>query len=117
MNLWPVSLQEKVNTDGFSYKFGKTTIETDMDVGITKKRRLYTKSVDELSITINVNSTEYATLYTFFDTTLNGGALTFWHDNPITGVSEEFRFKGEPQLSPLGGVYFRVDMIWQRIPV
>jgi hypothetical protein len=119
MNLWPVSLQSKLNTQDFGYTFGKTTIETEMDVGLKKKRRLYTKAVDEIKCSIDVDMTQYNTFYTFFDITLNGGANTFWFNNPITQVSEEYRFSdaAPPVVSPLGGLYFRITMSWIRIPV
>lgn len=118
MNLWPVSLQGKVNVDGFSYSFGETAIETEMDIGPKKKRRLYTKPIDEITCTIDVTSVEYSTFYTFYDVTLNGGVDTFWFDNPITHTSEEYRFKSPPpKVTPLGGDNFRINMTWIRMPV
>lgn len=113
---WPVSLQQLVNTDSFSLKVGETALRSDMDTGPQKIRRRFTKSVDIYSVSINVTSDEWETLYEFFDVDLNGGVNAFEFNDPITQEPREFRFLAAPEIRPLGGVVFQVSMQWERLP-
>lgn len=117
MNVWPSTIQNFLSRDSFKYDFGETSIETEMDYGLKKKRRRFTKRVDELSCSIWLKTpTEYNTFNSFYDTTLNGGVDTFQFTNPISGNLEEFRFKDTPKLTYIGGDTYKVDMNWIKIP-
>ena len=116
METWPATLQELINEEGFNYTFGETAIISQMDTGPTKKRRRFTKGIDDMSCTINLPKSLYATFYTFYDVSINGGVDTFYFDHPITGSTDVWRFKETPKISTLGGLEFRVSMVWERIP-
>lgn len=113
--LWPSALQDKVNEAGFQHEFGKTAIESAMDIGLNKKRQRYTKAIDKFSVTLTLDFDDYGTLYTFFKTTLAGGTRNFLYDHPFTGVETEFRMN-EPKMSPMGGKKMRVNMVWELVP-
>jgi hypothetical protein len=114
--VWPASLQEKLSEANFGLGIGDTTIRTDMDVGPAKVRRRFTKSIDSYTASIYLTSAQYATFYNFFDTTLNGGVLSFDFAHPITGVTTEFRFKGTPKIISLGGGQFQASFEWEVVP-
>lgn len=114
--IWPATLQDKLNEAGFSHTPGKVTERSEMDIGPAKLRRRFTKPVSRYSATIELERDLYNDLYNFYYTTLAGGVKTFDFDHPITGVPAEFRFLEEPTISPLGGTYFRVQMTWEQIP-
>lgn len=113
---FPSTLQDKVNVAGFSHSIGDTIIRSEVDVGLAKVRRRYTKGIDMFETSIDLDIDDYNTLYNFYNTTLNGGTLTFNYENPLTQTTSEFRFKGPPQITPLGGRYFRVNMSWEEMP-
>ena len=113
---WPISLQDKLNEDAFGLDIGETVLRSDMDVGPAKVRRRMTKSVDTLTCSIDVTTSEYSTFLYFFDTTLNGGVNQFTFDHPITGAPTDFRFGGPPQIRSIGGGNFRVTMRWEQLP-
>ena len=113
---WPVTLQDFLNEASFTYTIGETDITSDMDIGLSKKRRRFTKGVNTVSCTIDMERDTFTTLYNFYNDTLNGGVLTFNFDHPITSVASEWRFVAPPRLTPLGGVWFRVSMEWEEIP-
>lgn len=114
--IFPVELQDKLNEAGFSETIGGTAIETEMGVGLPKKRQRFTKGIDTFTCNINLEKDDYSILSNFFKTTLAGGVKTFLYDHPITGVESEFQFIGEPAISPMGGLWFRVNMNWRLIP-
>jgi hypothetical protein len=113
---WPVTLQQLVNEEGFAYTVGETAIRTESDVGPAKVRRRFTKSVDSVSVTINITQDLYPTFRDFHDITLNGGVLPFDFENPLTGTLEEFRFSGPYQIRSIGAGNFIVSMVWERLP-
>ena len=113
--MFPSTLQDKVNEAGFQLKTGKTTITSNMDIPPNKKRRRFTKGIDNFTTTFNIDYDDYTTLYEFFDTTLAGGTKTFLYNHPMTGVESEFRM-AEPTYRPLGGRSFRVSMEWELMP-
>jgi len=114
---WPTSLPSLVNSESFSMDIGDTLIKTDMDIGPSKVRRRSTRSVDNYTITMDLNQSQVLALKTFFSTTLNGGATTFYFTDPLTNIVEIFRFKKPPAFSPIGSAgYFKVSMSWEKMP-
>lgn len=110
---WPVSLQDKVNEDSFSYEVGETVLRSDMDVGPQKLRRISTRPIDKMTVSINVTVDQWQDFMTFYNTTTNGGTLRFEFNHPITQVLTEFRFASVPRTSSLGGGNFMVVMDWE----
>jgi hypothetical protein len=113
---FPATLQELLNTAGFTFGIGNTAIRSNMDIGPAKVRRRFTAGVDTINCSINLNYDEFTTFYNFFNNTLAGGTLTFNYNHPLTGIEEEFRFTGPPSITPLGGRYFSISMQWELIP-
>ena len=113
---WPASLQQKLNETNFSLTPVDTTITTEMDVSVAKKRRRYTKNLEDLNCSIDLENDDYSILDNFFHVTLNGGVNVFTFIHPITQVEERFRFKEPYQITVLGGEYFRVNMTWEKLP-
>lgn len=114
---WPVSLQDKVESDSFQLQLGETRIKSEVDIGPVKYRRRFTKPIDIFQVSILLkNSTEYNTFYNFFDVDLNGGITEFTFNHPITGVSSNYRFVDPPSLRSLGAGVFSVTMNWEQRP-
>lgn len=113
---WPSTLQQLLNESNFGIAKGETVLRTDMDIGPAKTRRRFTKSVDTFTGSIWVTPDEYLIFETFYDTTLNGGSLTFTFPHPITQVPTDFRFKAAPKYSPVGPQLFEVQMEWEKLP-
>jgi len=113
---WPISLQELLSEANFGMKFGDTAGRSDNDLGPQKVRRRYTKPVDTITGAIYLTIAEYSTFYAFYNTTLNGGVLPFTFDHPITSLPTDFRFKGTPEISSIGGANFTVQFEWEVLP-
>lgn len=115
---FPTSLQDKVNSSGFSVQFDEVSITSDTDVGVKKKRKRYTDPVDSYKCSIDMTYTEFNTLRDFFNTTLGGGVKTFTYEHPFDHTPAIFRFAKPPSLSPKGsgGREFTVTMEWELMP-
>ena len=111
---WPLSLQQILNQANFRNAYGKTVIKQDMESGPPKKRQYQTKGNDLFTTSIELYNTDYTTFDTFFKTSLAGGSLDFDFDHPITGVASTFNMD-EPNITPLGGLWYRVSMQWTEI--
>ena len=105
---WPISLQQVLNEDSFSFKGGDTVLRSDTDTGPNKVRRRFTNSIDTMSASINITSAEYTTFINFFDITLNGGVNVFQLNHPITGVLSDWRFIGSYTISSIRGGNFKL---------
>jgi len=113
--VWPLALPQFVNQSGFSLDVGDTTIKSSVDVGPAKRRRISTRSVDTLTVSMDIDYTQYQMLYDFFNTSLNGGINSFLFNHPITTIPTEFRFIEPLKFSAKGGTYFVVSMKWEQI--
>ncbi len=116
MENWPVSLQQKLDAEGFSHQFGTTTIRTDMDIGPAKVRSRFTDAVDVYSSSIIITFDEYTTIRTFYKTLLNNGTLPFTYLDPFTGEEQVFRFLSAPTFAALGGRAFKVALSLEKLP-
>lgn len=116
MDTWPIALQQKLNVSSFEVKLGSTTLRTDMDVGPAKVRSRFTDAVDTYQCSIYLDFDEYDDFLLFFKTTLNNGTNQFEFDDPFTQVATAFRFASPPTIRPLGGRFFEVGMIWEKLP-
>lgn len=106
--VWPSTLQQAVNRDSFSYKKGSTVLKSDVDIGPSKIRRRFTRSVDTMTCTIWLTVAEYTTFENFFNIEVAGGATAFNFNHPITGAQLLVRFVTEPDYRPVGGTTFAV---------
>lgn len=118
MENWPVSLQQKLNVDNFTMQYGDTTVTSEVDAGVPKKRSRYTDGMDVYTCSVNLDFADQATLKTFYKTTLANGTKTFAFDDPFTEEPAEFRFAAPPSITPLGngGRAFKVSMSWEKMP-
>ena len=114
-SIWPVTLQTNVNRDSFSKAKGKTTITSTNDVGPVKVRRRTTRPRDTYTVSIWATKDQVATFETFYDTTINGGAGTFYFLDPISKVNAVWRMTNEPNISPVGYDTYNITMAWEKL--
>jgi len=69
-----------------------------------------------MSGSIYLTAAQYSIFYSFYNTTLNGGVLTFEFNHPITQALTEWRFKGPARVQSIGGNNFTVDFTWEELP-
>lgn len=113
---WPITLQEKLSVVNFGIEYGDTTLRSEMDIGLAKVRNRYTKGVDLINGSIYADMDEVVIFESFYKDTLANGSLIFTFPDPITQVDTDFRFKGAPRITPLGGLEFSITFQWERLP-
>jgi len=116
MVTWPATLPQYLSTSGFQEKAEAQSIRSNMDAGPAKVRRRFTAKVIEIKGQIEIDSTQHATLETFYDTTLGGGTLTFDWIHPVSGATVSYRFKEPPTYSSAGPVLFTANLVMEILP-
>ena len=113
---WPATLSQVLDADNFSYEFGPTVIRTEQQNGAAKLRRRFTKGINPVVGTIVLTQSLFATLKTFYETTINGGVDQFSMTHPITGVTANFRFVSQPRLVHKGGINLTLSLNLEEMP-
>jgi len=112
---WPISLPLP-DVGGYQETMPDAVIRSPMDVGPDKVRRRTSAAVRKFKLTYSMTPTQLATLDTFFNTTVEGGALTFTMDNPRTAITETYRFMAPPDINAISGAYYRVNCSFEELP-
>jgi hypothetical protein len=102
--VWPVSLPQHLEIDGFENAFPETVERTPMESGPAKQRRRFTAAPEPVKGAVILSNAQHATLKTFFKTTCVGGAIAFDWVHPVTQGAATFRWKAPPRIMPLGQV-------------
>lgn len=116
--LFPGSLTEKFNTQGFSVDVGETKVRSNTDIGPFKVRARFTDGIDGYRVSFDFTKDELAIFKDWYKTTLSNGVKTFLFLDPLTDTTEEFRFIGTYSKAPLNnsGIRFRLSMSWELLP-
>lgn len=112
---WPTALPSEILTDGFNQQASPNTIRTKMEAGLDKLRRRYTTPIVNSSVSMIVTFAQYTTLETFYNTTLQGGVLSFNFTDPADSTEYEYRFIEPPSYSPHNVYNYVASMQWERI--
>ena len=115
---WPAQLQQYWDEDNFSFKYGSTTLKSDMGQGPAKVRRISTRPVNMLTVSILVTAAQFVDYFDpFYRITLNAGTTAFTFLHPIRQENRDFKIIGEPALVSIGGGNFRVTFDVEEQPV
>jgi len=100
MAVWPVSLPQKPLAESYSEGQETQIARTSMEMGPAKQRRRFTARVDTFSCRFLMDESQVVTFKDFFNNTLEGGALAYDWDDPRTGTTRSFRFRGSGDTAP-----------------
>jgi hypothetical protein len=103
MPAWPSDLPQLPLVQGFSETAPTLAVRSPMDVGPAKVRRRATAGVTQLKCTFRLSAAQRASLLTFWQTTLAGGALSYSWTHPISGTAITCRIVEPPGLTPVAG--------------
>ena len=103
---WPGGLSQDVLTDGLEETWGNNLLRTPMESGPAKARRRFTAEVKPLALVLEFARADVETFRTFFETTLQGGALPFDWTHPRTGAAITLRFIPPFPVTPNRGAKF-----------
>lgn len=103
MSSWPASLPAYPLRDSVRETPQPQTIRSTVDAGPPKVRRRFTAGIDLIEMEFALTEAQYATLRTFHDTTVNGGADSFTMTHPRTEASITVRFAEPPAWRAVRG--------------
>lgn len=93
--IWPLSL-DQTQLLGTLAGFQDVLLRTAMSAGPAKQRRRQTANTSPQRVPMWMTDAQRATFKTFFETTLQGGALVFDYTDVTTGATAKFRFTQTP---------------------
>ena len=114
--VWPLGLQQLLSESEFGETEGDTLLRSDNDTGPKKVRRRFTRGINTVTGMIYLTIDQYNEFKTFYRVTLNGGALPFVFNHPITQAPTRYRFASTPTYRSMGGGNFTVSFSWEEIP-
>jgi len=88
--VWPHSLGDQLFGIDVTPEDG--LVRTQKDIGPAKVRRRSTRTVHRVSMPVEFTGAQYAIFKTFYETTLQGGALAFDWEDPFTDQTTTYRF-------------------------
>ena len=90
------------------------TLRANPEVGAPIRRRRFTAIPIVLpSWTTIIDGTQYQTLMTFHDTTLNNGSLPFDWDDPLDGTLVSMAFQSPPSAICIRPNATEADRLWR----
>lgn len=110
MATWPLYLPQHLRIDGQSGGPKDPFIRTEMSTGPAKQRRRCTKKVEPFDGSLLMSSDEYELFVEFWDNDLQGGALSFTWEHPITRAVATIRFTAPYKWEPQGASQFIISL-------
>lgn len=114
MATWPATLPQSPLLDGFSDVPQDSVLRSPM-TGLNKQRNRYTAVVSNVTEAYLMTPAQFITFVNFYETTLGNGADDFLKTNPITGITETYRFADVYDMQ-FNGVQYRVELTLERTP-
>jgi hypothetical protein len=115
--VWPSDLPQKLEQTTYSETLPSVTVRTEMDSGAPKVRRRFTAGIENIQGTMLLTRDEAETLDTWFNETLQGGAVSFQWKHPRRETEDvEMRFLEPPSLAARGAINFTASMSLEVLP-
>lgn len=115
MSIWPATLPQAFEQNGYKESLPEMTIRTKMDTGPAKIRKRFTAAPYSMGGTMHVTKLQADDLDTFYLTTTNGGADAFTFIHPRKGTTLSCRFVGPPVYTSLDHK-FNVSLSFEVLP-
>jgi len=99
---YPASLPQSPQRAGFKHTQVKNVIRSTVDIGEAKMRKRYTLPIFNESWSLQLSPTQVTEFVRWFTDDISSGVLRFDFEDPITGVTEEYRITEMYTLTPYG---------------
>ncbi|MFK2905005.1 hypothetical protein ISP17_13670 [Dyella ginsengisoli] len=103
---WPSTLPAPQADNSAAYAGAEEAIRTQMDAGVAKMRPRWTGTAEPFSCTVKLTQAQWATLQTFYATTLQRTLPFDWTDFR-SGSTATYRFLRKPAASYIKGLVNR----------
>lgn len=118
MPTWPGTLPDYALKKGYSEQIvPATTLRSPMESGARKRRRRFTTGPKLIRITMPLTDAQITIFQSFYETDLEGGALSFTFTHPRTDASVTVAFREEPKpIVPEGATTYYLEMTLEVLP-
>jgi len=99
---WPATLPQKQFL-GTTFNPQDNVLRTDMETGPPSRRKRFTAIYTDVDVPLLLTGAQVQTLETFYNTTLESGALEFDWEHPITDATVSYSFRSPPTYDLIGG--------------
>lgn len=114
---WPYDVNQLVSRRSYGERPERNVASWQPEVGPPSERRRSSVTSSQLQFSGRVTDAEWASLMTFYRTTLRDGALPFCRTQPLTGVTGKFKFTEPPALGGnVGALYREVSYQMRELP-
>lgn len=114
--VWPLSLPQRLQTDGFQITLPKAVLRTEMEAGLAKQRRRFTSAPQPVTGSLMLSGTQLTAFRDFYVNTLGHGASAFDWLDPISRAPVEMRFTNPPTIQNYGGDTYIVMLELEIMP-
>lgn len=108
---WEVSLPQCVSS------WQETQIDnilrSGMETGLSKQRRLWSKPVPLVQVSMPLKAAQYKTFWAFYNHVLKNGLETFMFRNPFDDTYKVYRFTSVPTMQAQTDKVLEVSMQWE----
>lgn len=94
--VWPATLPQHLNTEGFSEALADNKLESQTDFGPGKSRRRFTTNWRMISGTLRCTDDQVDAFEDFYQDTLGGGVDAFLWRDPLSQNLSLMKFRGAP---------------------
>jgi len=112
MPSWPGTLPQSLMT-GASIKDDESRLISAMDSGPSSVRNRFTAITKIVKGNLLLTGTQLGYFFTFFQTTLSHGVLTFDWVSPVDGSAVVMRFKSKPEWTCVKSNSDASKRLWQ----
>lgn len=110
MAVWPASLPQKLEQQGFTRSAGDNVRRTQVDQGPAFQAPKYSASPEPIPGSMVMTTEQVRTFLTFWNDDLANGAIPFDWIDPMFGTPAEVQFTDSYQITALSGEYYRVSL-------
>ena len=116
MAVWPATLPQDLNLEGFEGQISSQVVRTPMDVGPAKQRLRSSSAPEPFRGIMVMTKDQFALFNEFFQQTIGGGADEFDWKHPITLVAKSVRFIEQPRYRAITPTDISVTMALEIMP-
>ena len=114
--MWPLSLPQSPQVQGYSDTPGRAVIVSDFDVGPKRQRKRSSAAMRKVSATYYMRNSQKADWESFYELAMG---RSFWWPDPMNGGAYVYaRISNDVKLTPQGPTWFSLQVeleIWPYI--
>lgn len=114
--MWPLSLPQRPQVDGYKVTPGRSIINSEFDVGPKRQRKRSSAAMRKVTAVYYLRNSQLASWESFYELSLG---RSFWWPDPMDGCKYVYvRLASDPEIVPRGPSWFSLSIeleVWPYI--